>query len=130
MTKVKVETLVTVTILLIGLGGGVFVFLITKAPLETLATPKTGAGRSVQVFQTCTPTEEGVRVCRAVVKICTLTDDVEERPPYAAEKRTLADRIGPAKCGPKPCSRARTRSPTLLPSEEEKRFGLGPNAYA
>lgn len=54
------------------------------------------------MFQTCTLTEEEVRVCRAVVKICTLTHDVEERPPYAAEKRTLAEWIGPAKCGPKP----------------------------
>jgi hypothetical protein len=68
----------------------------TKAPLETLATPEAaGSGRSVQVFQVCAPTE-GVRTCRAVVKICTLTYDVEEWPPYASEKPTLTDWIGPA----------------------------------
>jgi hypothetical protein len=41
MTRVKVQTLVTLTLPLIGLGGGVFVFLmLEKAPLETLATPE------------------------------------------------------------------------------------------
>jgi hypothetical protein len=57
--------------------------MLEKSPLETLATPEAaGAGRSVQVFQNCTPTEEGVpSACRAVVKICTYEDDVEDRPP-------------------------------------------------
>jgi hypothetical protein len=94
--RVKVQTLGILANLLVGLGGGGFVLLIPKSPLETLlASPTAESGRSVQVFQTCTLTGAGVRVCRAVVKVCTMTKN-EEWPPIrcreAYPRRT--DRTG------------------------------------